>query len=332
MEIRPLDRASVEGLIERMPLGSYLQSAAWNEFQKSFGRNITHLGAFEGSELRGSVAMIRHDLVMNRSYLYIPHGPLAADAETFGALVQAVIVEGKKQGVMFIKIDVPLTPFEILGTTFADFVDGTALQPRHTQVLNPQLSDEELLAGMHPKARYNLRLAEKKGVKIRWSTNDEDFHSFIKLEHATFTRQGIRMHPDRYYELMFQTLRQQNMIELGIAEYEGQPIAINEIVWCGKTATYLHGGSSDQHKNVMAPYLLQWETVQRARQRGMADYDLRGIAPADEPEHKLAGVTRFKVGLGGKMVVYPVAKNYILQPSWYWAYRTAKRLRGGSDD
>jgi lipid II:glycine glycyltransferase (peptidoglycan interpeptide bridge formation enzyme) len=185
---------------------------------------------------------------------------------------------------------------------------------------------------MHQKSRYNLRLAQKKGVTVRWSTNDEDFSAFMKLQHETATRQQIRLHPDHYYRLMFETLRSHNMVELGIAEYQGEIVAVNEIIWCGSTATYIHGASSDLHKEAMAPYFLQWETLQRARQKNMRAYDLRGISPADQPDHKLAGVTRFKLGLGGKTVIYPEAMNAILQPTWYWAYRLAKRARGGQGD
>lgn len=334
MDVRPLsDTDNIFHLIQRQPLSPFLQSRAWGDFQKSIGRSIWRLGAFDGEQLVGAALVIQHELLLGKSYLYCPRGPLADTPEALRALFSAIESLGKEQGVMYVKVDPTLYHFMPDWTSVAPtYAIGTPLEPRHTQVLNAQLSDEDLLAGMHQKVRYNLRLAQKKGVQIRWSTSDEDFAAFMDLHQQTFARQGIRMHPRRYYELMFTTLREQKMIELGVAEYEGKPIVINEVVWYGKTATYLHGGSSDEYKNVMAPYLLQWETLQRARPLGMTEYDLRGIAPADRPDHKLAGVTRFKKGFGGKYIEFPNALNVILQPQWYQAYRLAKRMRGGVDE
>lgn len=332
MDIRPLISGQVQPLIDQLYLGSYLQSDAWAEFQKAYGRGVTRLGAYDGERLLGAVSIFHHELLMNKTYGYIPHGPITADREVYSALVEAALSTSRTSSAMYLKIDQPSHSFSTEPTLPDDFVPGTALQPRHTQVLDSLQADDALLAQMHQKSRYNLRLAQKKGVTIRWSTQDEDFSAFMKLQHNTYTRHNIRPHPDHYYQLMFATLRAQNMVELGIAEYQGEIVAVNEIIWCGSTATYIHGASSDLHKEVMAPYFLQWETMQRARQKNMRAYDLRGISPADQPDHKLAGVTRFKLGLGGKTVIYPEAMNAILQPTWYWAYRLAKRARGGQGD
>lgn len=332
MDIRPLSVDQVQPLIDQQYLGSYLQSDAWAEFQKSYGRGVTRLGAYDGERLLGAVSIFQHELLMNKVYWYIPHGPITLDPLCYAKLLDAAVVASTSADVMYVKIDQPVQTFSSAPLLPSSFVIGTALQPRYTQVLNPQVPDDQLLSEMHQKSRYNLRLAQKKGVTIRWSTDDKDFSSFMKLQHETSARHNIRPHPDRYFELMFSTLKKHGLVELGIAEYEGKIIAVNEIIWCGTTATYIHGASADSHKEVMAPYLLQWETLQRARQKHMKAYDLRGISPADQPDHKLAGVTRFKLGLGGATVVYPEAMNVILQPTWYWAYRLAKRARGGQGD
>jgi lipid II:glycine glycyltransferase (peptidoglycan interpeptide bridge formation enzyme) len=212
-----------------------------------------------------------------------------------------------------------------------NFSVGTTLQPRVTQVLDLQPDLESVLAAMHQKTRYNIRLAEKKGVTVRWSTDDDDLDIFLQLITSTYTRQGIRLHPTAYYRAMWQHLKKVEMVELGIAEIAGRPLAANMVIWHDQTATYLHGGSSDQEKHLMAPYLLQWSTMQRAFTRGVTMYDFWGIAPNDNPTHQWAGVTRFKKGFGGRVVTFPPALNAILQPAWYQAYRLAKRMRGGVD-
>jgi lipid II:glycine glycyltransferase (peptidoglycan interpeptide bridge formation enzyme) len=120
------------------------------------------------------------------------------------------------------------------------------------------------------------------------------------------------------------------MAELMVAEYQRQTLASHLMIWCGQTATYLHGASADDNKNIMAPHLLQWRTIELAKRRGMEKYDWWGIHP-DDPNHRWAGITRFKLGFGGEIIKYPGAINAVLQPQWYMAYRLAKRMRGGFD-
>jgi lipid II:glycine glycyltransferase (peptidoglycan interpeptide bridge formation enzyme) len=238
---------------------------------------------------------------------------------------------GKKEKAMYIKVDPPLYHFSYDLGAITGYELGTTLQEPNTLVLDLHPTEEEMLSAMHPKTRYNIRLAEKRGVQVRWSTSDDDHVQYLNLQKDTFSRQGIRLHPDRYYEVMFKALREAGTGELAVAELDGQPLAINLLVWSAQTAVFNHGGSSNDHKDVMAPYLLQWASIKRAKERGMNDYDFRGIAPANAPDHKLAGVTRFKLGFGGRRVVYPGALNAILDRPWWGMYRMAKKIRGGVD-
>lgn len=327
------DRDALKHLIYQAPLQPFLQSWAWGEFQAGYGRRIWRLGAWEDKQLVGAALVIEHQLMLGQKYLYCPRGPIAMSSEAVSALYLAIQQLGQNEGAMYVKIDPPTYEFSFSVNNFPPgFTPGTPLQPRQTLVVDIDRPEESLLASMHQKTRYNLRLAEKRGVTIRWSTEAEDFQKFLGLMHDTYTRQGIRLHPDAYYQQMFSVLQTVGMGELGLVEYQGQIIAGNLVIWHGQTATYLHGGSAEDHKEVMAPHLLQWQTILRAKAKGCTMYDLWGIAPEDVPDHAWSGVTRFKKGFGGRVLEFPPAANAILQSSWYWAYRMAKRMRGGVDE
>lgn len=331
MDVRPLDdQTALDRLIRRQPLNPFLQTWAWGRFQSAYGRRIWRLGAWDASDLVGAALVIEHRLVLGKTYLYCPRGPLAATAVVFGELLQAIKKLGIETGAMYVKADPGKYAFSF--GQIPGFAPGSALQPGQTLLIDTVQPRSELLAAMHQKTRYNIRLAEKKGVTVRWSTNDEDFQTFLALIRQTYARQEIRLHPDEYYQMLFSTLRSARMCELAVAEYQGTVLAANLVIWHGLTVTYLHGGSAETRKDLMAPHLLQWRTIEQAHQRGCTSYDLWGIAPDNRSRHKWSGVTRFKKGFGGHVEVFPTALNAVLQPSWYTAYRLAKRMRGGVDE
>lgn len=333
IDVRPLvDRSALVELLKRQPLQPFLQSWMWGDFQHDLGRRVWRLGGFEGQKLVSSALVIEHELSLGKKYLYCPRGPLADIPEAMQAMLVSLRELGKKEGAMYIKVDPNIYFFadDVAGLG-EKYELGTTLQPQQTQILDVAMPPGEILAAMHPKTRYNIRLAEKKGVVVRWTTSPDDLQVFLRLMHQTGERQGIRLHNDHYYQKLFYTLQSVKMAELVVGEYEGAIRAAHMIIWHGQTATYLHGGSDDATKDAMVPYILQWETIKKAHQQGMKEYDLWGIAPDDAPTHKWAGITRFKRGFGGRQIVFPSSLNAILQPQWYQAYRLAKRIRGGVD-
>lgn len=326
------DPLAWQAVVDRQPLQPFLQSWTWGDFQSAVGRKVWRLGAFNGSNLVGVATIIEHRLLLDRSYLYCPRGPLADTPAALQALLKGLRALGTEQGAMYVKADLASYPFSLAADTIPDYVPGTTLQPRQTIIIDVSRPPSDILTTMHQKTRYNIRLSEKRGVRVRWSTADKDFSAFLKLIHSTYDRQGIRLHPDEYYRALFQTMRAAGMCELAVAEHGSQAIAANLVIWHAQTATYLHGGSAEARKDLMAPHLTQWRTIERAHDRGCTAYDLWGIAPENQARHKWAGVTRFKKGFGGHVEVFPPAVNGIINQPWYWAYRLAKRVRGGVDE
>jgi lipid II:glycine glycyltransferase (peptidoglycan interpeptide bridge formation enzyme) len=194
-------------------------------------------------------------------------------------------------------------------------------QPEVTLMIDLKQSEDEILSQMKQKGRYNIKLAKKKGVKISESNDASEFYKILK---QTWQRDKFKGHNKEYYQKMLDMLDE---AKLYYAEYEGEIIAGIIVTFYKDTATYYYGASSNKHRNVMAPYLLQWHAIRRARSKGCKYYDLLGIAPEGAKNHPWQGVSAFKRKFGGKIIEYEHAKERIYRPFWYWLMRLVKKLR-----
>jgi peptidoglycan pentaglycine glycine transferase (the first glycine) len=200
------------------------------------------------------------------------------------------------------------------------------IQPPRTIIVDIKGSEEEILARMKQKTRYNIRLAEKKGVTVRaW----DDLESFQKMMLFTGSRDGFGVHSLEYYKRAYELLHPKQMGELLVAEYSGTPLAALFVARNGKRAYYLYGASTDEERNRMPTYLLQWEAMKWAKAHGCEEYDLWGVPDEDEAaleanfekQHDgLWGVYRFKRGFGGELKRAAQAMDRVYHPSLYWAY------------
>ena len=200
------------------------------------------------------------------------------------------------------------------------------IQPPSTIIINIKNSEEEILARMKQKTRYNIRLAEKKGVTVRaW----DDIESFHKMMLVTGVRDSFGVHSFGYYKRAYELLHPKQMGEILVAEHDGKPLAALFVARNGKRAYYLYGASTDEERNRMPAYLLQWEAMKWARARGCEEYDLWGVPDEDEATLEasfetrhdgLWGVYRFKRGFGGEIKRAVQAMDRVYNPLLYWAY------------
>jgi lipid II:glycine glycyltransferase (peptidoglycan interpeptide bridge formation enzyme) len=285
---------------------SFLQSAEWEEFQKSIGRNVWRIGG---------ALVIRHDLPFGMNYFYCPR-PVNYEFLRITDALKAIVSQEKP---IFLKID-PVS--EIQNSKFK-IKNSQAIQPRKTAIINLSKSEEELLRAMHEKTRYNIRLAAKKGVefKIYDSKSKNEFDKFWALLGATSKRDRFSTHKKYYYEKLLAIRSVAFSNELFFAEYRGEILAAALVNFYGDGATYLHGASSGSHREVMAPAFLHWGIIQEAKKKGFKYYDLWGI-----DEKKWPGVTRFKLGFGGEIIEYPSSFDIIYSPIWYQIYRAARQI------
>jgi lipid II:glycine glycyltransferase (peptidoglycan interpeptide bridge formation enzyme) len=200
-------------------------------------------------------------------------------------------------------------------------------------MVNLSGDEEAVLGRMKQKTRYNIRLAQKKGVAV-YPSNDLD--TFYQLIQSTGQRDGFGVHSLDYYRRAYELFHAQGECELLIAELEGEPLGGLMVFAHGVRAWYFYGASADQHRDVMPTYLLQWEAMRWARGRGCASYDLWGVPDADEQDLEaqfttrsdgLWGVYRFKRGFGGQLRRALGPWDRVYHPLGYGIYRLGLRVR-----
>lgn len=292
---------------------SFLQSREWETFQRAVGRGVWR---------RNGVLFIRHDVPFGLNYLYCPR---MESRSMNGGSTAIFFTEVKKiaeqEKSMFLKID----PADPLAYIPSHSLITRPLQPGKTVMVDLGKSEDDLRTAMHEKTRYNIRLAERKGVSIRHhvsSIKGADY-LFWDLLAGTAARDGFRTHSRVYYEKLIEIHSEDFSNELFFAEYQGEILAaamINFYAPSG-TATYLHGASGASHRGVMAPHLLHWRIIQEAKRRGLRQYDFWGI-----DEKRWPGVTRFKLGFGGYVAAYPASVELPYRPWHYRAYCLKRRM------
>jgi len=210
----------------------------------------------------------------------------------------------------------------------------TDIQPPDTTVLDLTKSSEDLLSAMKPKWRYNIRLAEKKGVHVEYFTaNSEGFEKaiddFYSLYRETSVRDGIAIHSKEYYKSLFkltESMTDSPEIKLYIARHKGDNLAAIITLFCKKEAVYLYGASGNIKRNLMPAYILQWTAINDAKSYGSASYDFYGMPPVDDEHHPMHGLYRFKTGFGGIIIHRPGSFDVPVN-GFYTLYVAAERLR-----
>ncbi|MFH1012323.1 MAG: peptidoglycan bridge formation glycyltransferase FemA/FemB family protein [Candidatus Peregrinibacteria bacterium] len=289
------------------------QHPLWGQFQEKIGRRIWTI------EVEGAQALvIRRDIPFGKNWLEVPRGPLFTDAESLFKIVHEIKGLGQEQESIFIRFscyDPAITKYDLKVRNYDS-------HPQMSLVLDLHLSEEDLLAQMKPKGRYNIKVAQKHNVTIESS---RDVTAFYNILRTTAERDGFKLHGQSYYQTLLEVLG--DRAQLLVAHYEGRPIAGGIFVYLDEWGIYYYGASESHYRNVMAPYLIQWEAIREAKKRGCRHYDFLGVAPEGARNHPWSGVTEFKKKFGGEVVNYPQARELPLRKFWYWAYRAYKGLR-----
>lgn len=325
--------------------GSIHQTAEWGEFQ------MTHPGrkkfwvvmAYEKETLVGSAVLIRSELPMGKMALICPRGPVlkAFDKKVFDGILKGCGDLAQKNNAVYVRFEWPFEKgrvrsngdferddnFEQINGWLAGMKKAHSVhQPEHSLVVDITGSEDEILKQMKQKGRYNTRLAKKKGVQVTTGKTADNVERFFELVLTTTKRNHFSGHGKNYYKNMLEKLGEQS--EIFLAEYEGEIIAGIIVTFFGDEAIYYYGASGNKHRNLMAPYLLQWEAILEAKKRGCKKYDFFGIAPRGVKNHSWKKITGFKKKFGGEEVDYFDAREMVVQPFWYWAMILMKKLRG----
>ncbi len=199
--------------------------------------------------------------------------------------------------------------------------------PANTIYLDLTKDKEMLLQKMKPKTRYNIRLAQRRGVTVR-SVGMEGIDIWYELYTETATRNHLLLNDVKYFRAVLDARAENSSspasVNLLIAEYEGKPLAAMFLVITGNRGSYLYGASSSLHRNLMATYALQWEAIMRSQQAGCTEYDMFGISPTPNPEHPLYGLYKFKSGFGGNIYHSLGCWDYPFNKEAYTLFRASE--------
>lgn len=269
-----------------------------------------------------SAKIVRHNIPFGKNYLYIPHGPEMDFNQMIGGFknpvanfVRRLHELGREQKAIFIKAE-PLVDSVAQALAEQGFKKSKKeIQPSRTVVVDFEQTEDELLSRMHHKTRYNISVADKHGVVVGES---DDVGSFLKLLKKTAKRDNFNPHPADYYEKLFNYSGLQT--KLYFAKHDNKPIAAALVLVCGGTAYYLHGASDYDKRSLMAPYALHWHIIKQLKAEGLKQYDLWGINARKWP-----GVTRFKLGWGGRTLEYPGVFDLTISRFWHLVYKVIKR-------
>lgn len=298
-----------------------LQRWEWGEARKEMGIDVLRIGEYVNDELKAVYQMTFHKIPYTSFTIgYLPRSIFPTN-QTLDLLKK----EGKKRNTIFIKIE----PVSELSNNIATnmYKSSHPLFTEWNQILDITKSEEELLRRMKPKTRYNIRLAEKKQVKVQEMTDKKGFAIFLQLYFETCKRQGYRGHTEFYHKMIFKHFHK-NISHILIAFYEDKPLSAYHLFHHHDTMYYPYGGSSVEHKNVMAPNLLMWESIKLGKKLGCKKFDMWGSLPPDyDRNDRWAGFTRFKGGYGGEFIRMPGSYDLILSPLLYKAYSFAHKIR-----
>jgi peptidoglycan pentaglycine glycine transferase (the first glycine) len=325
--------------VSAAPTGDLLQSYEWGDLkQKSGGWQPIRLAIEEDGKLVAAVSILKRKLPrLNKCIFYAPRGPVCdfTNQEVFKALIDAVNERAAKEQAILFKIDpaVLLERTDVVktfeGHGFLEVVDKAGFggtQPRCVMQLDLTPPLEEVLEGCKPKWRYNIRLAEKKGVEVRSDCTKDDLKTFYALLKETAERDKFLVRGYSYYEHMWDALVTPGYAKLFLTEYEGEMIAGALSFIFGDKCWYTYGASSNSHRNVMPNHLMQWRMIEWAKESGCSWYDFRGVSQqkeADSSDH-LSGLNRFKEGFGAKFVEYIGEFDLPYSSAWYWAWTVGK--------
>lgn len=294
-----------------------LQSEAWEQFRRAMG--------VDTARVNGWLITFHKLPLLPYTIGYFPKGPLPSRT-----MIDALIDVGKKKRAIFIQLEPNATVHSALRVPHSPLLRPShrPLFTKYTFVLDLTKTEEELLAAMHPKTRYNIKVAQKHGVVVAQDASPRAFEAYLALTKETVLRQGFYAHAEMYHRRMWDILHPAGIATLFTATYRGKILAAWIIFTWKDTIYYPYGASSREHREVMAPTLLLWEIARWGKRRGYARFDLWGaLGPIPDEHDPWYGFHRFKQGFHPSLVEFVGSYDLILIPVLYRAYTVADTVR-----
>jgi lipid II:glycine glycyltransferase (peptidoglycan interpeptide bridge formation enzyme) len=303
-----------------------LQTWEWGDFRAAMGVDVVRLGIFEKNKLVEGWQLTFHRIpYFPYTIGYFPKGPMPTTE---------MLSELKKLGIRKNALSIQLEPDVSVEEPFtlSNFpLLKRAHRPlftKYTFILDLTKPEEEMLAAMHPKTRYNIRVAQRKGVTIQEDNSDAAFRAYLTLSEETTRRQKFYAHNKKYHQTMWKILHKSGLARLFTATYENSVITAWIIFTWKNTVYYPYGASSRLHRDVMAPNLLLWEIARWAKTRGFYYFDLWGaMGPDPDTKDPWYGFHRFKEGYNPTLTESIGSYDLVIHPLRYTLYTLADSAR-----
>ena len=330
-------RTEWDAVLSSLPHAHVLQSWDWGDFKGRWGwRPVRWLFEQDGRPVAAAQLLHRRLGRLPLNVTYVPRGPAMdyADLSLVNAVLDTLEADARSRRSLWLKIDPDLQlgqgaqggqpeagASEVLAmlTRRGWRYSPDQIQFKNTVLLDLSLDEDALLAAMKPKTRYNIRLAERRGVRVRLG-QPADLASFYALYQETSRRDGFLIRPFAYYRDVWGQFLAVGRAHLLLAEVDHTLAAGLVLFVFGHTAVYMIGASGAAYRELMPSYLLQWQAMRLARQLGCTRYDMWGAPDRFDETDRMWGVYRFKIGFGGQTVRGLGAYDYAPYARLYWAY------------
>ena len=308
------------------PEANFLQSPEWGKMNELVGHKIV----IEATDERTWCLAIRKDAKRGR-YLEIPGGPLVdlKNEEEVRLIFNKIKVIAKQEKCVFVRLRPQLEKtiknmrlMQELGAEPAPM----HLHAEHTVIVDLTKKEEKLLANMRRQTRYEVRRAGKLGLKVNWSDNEKLYQEFHQVQLETAARQHF-VPPDLKTLLAEREAFGKNARLYYVEDAEGHRIAYGLILISGDEAEYFEAASTELNRKLPGSYALQWQVMRDLKEQGVKKYNLWGIAPPGEKNHRYSGVTTFKTGFGGEVVEFIPAHDIVISRGKYMLDLLVETLR-----
>lgn len=305
-----------------------MQTWEWGNAREKMGVSLLRLGEFENNILKNVYQVSFHKI----PYTNYKIGYLPRSIYPQNDILNFLLSYANKNNIIFIKIE-PYIRKNHANKLINNHKELKVIKSQHplfpnwTQVLDLTKSESSLLSQMKSKTRYNIRLAEKKGVEIKEMSNEQGFEIFSKLYFETCKRQKYHGHNEKYHKILWENLKN-NVAHIIIAFYNNIPLASYELFYFKNVLYYPYGGTSLKHRNLMSSNLLMWKAIKLGKELGAKTFDMWGsLAPDYDNNSDWGGFTRFKQGYGCEFVEMIGSFDLVANEGIYKLYGFGHKLR-----
>lgn len=314
--------------------GGFLQSEEWRKFKEKTGLKTFFIG-----DDNFNASILQHVLPLKLNYFFIPRGPIFNLNKNIRENFQRVIDLAKENNISWIRVEPQSrADLEILKKNIDEFKfikSAKNHQPPQTLVIDLQKSEDEILSNMKKKTRYNIKFSEKKNIVFESTRDKKDIDEFLGLIKITSTRNKIVNYEFDYYKNLFDFF-DEKIIRLYVAKYEGKILAGIVSIFYKDTVTNLYGASSNEYRNLKAPYGLRWKIIKDVKEEGFKNHDLGGtkIIKNEKGENVPAsgdwfGFSQIKLGFCYicEPIEFPGCYDIVLNSRKYWLYRILQKVK-----